>query len=552
VRLRRPLDEQRRDAACLLIVGLLVRLLTASGVTRPGYMDAAYYSAGAVRIAEGDGFSESFIWNYLNDPAGISHPGFLYWMPLPSLLAAPAAALFPDSFFALQIPFAILSALIPLVAYGLAWQVSGSRRLAWVAGLLAVFSGFFFPYWTLPETFAPFALFGSLALWLAGGWRGEDGWGRTETGRWLLVGLLAGLAHLTRADGVLLLPIVALAPFLFPAPADPPTTGGRASYESRITFYASRFTRHVSGAAFRRSAFMFLGYLLVMAPWFARNLTVIGTPLSPAGTKTIWLTEYDDLFCYDCDLSLSSYLAWGWANILRSKLSALWINSQRLLAEEGLVFLLPFAVVGFYRLRRRLYFLLASLYLGVIYLVHSLIFTFPGWRGGFFHASSAVLPFLYAAGMEGLDAAVRWAAGWRRTWRYQQAQVVFAAAAVVIAVILSGTMAWRKIPAWRTADAVYEDVDRWLTDQGAAQAGVMVNNPPAFWYYTDRPAIVIPNGSVAALLEVADRYGVRYVLLESNHPAGLADLHTGEVYHPRLRELRSWPEREAVLYAVGR
>jgi hypothetical protein len=554
-------DENRGDWIALFSLTLVVRLVAAVLIPRSGYMDTAYYTAGAVSMARGSGFSESFIWNYLNDPAGIPHPGFLYWMPLPSLLAAPAAALFPESFFALQVPFAILSALVPLIAYGLAWRATGSRRLAWAAGLLAVFGGFFFPYWTLPETFAPFALFGSLALWLAGGSRGEGDGGRTEKGvrsgrdgaedrgdptsigdhgRWLSVGALVGLAHLTRADGILLLPIVALAPFF-------------TSYALRFTHHASRSTPRISRnllRLLRQCLFILLGYLLIMGPWFARNVAVIGKPLSPAGTKTIWLTEYDDLFCYDCDLSLSSYLAWGWGNILRSKLSALWINFQRLLAEESLVLLLPFAVVGFYRLRCRVSFLLASLYLGVIYLAHSLIFTFPGWRGGFFHAGSAVLPFLYTAGMEGLDATVRWMARRRRTWRYQQAQAVFAAAAVVVAVALSGAMAWRKIPEWRTADALYEEVDRWLTDQGAPDAGLMVNNPPAFWYHTDRPAIVIPNGDVATLLGVADRYQMRYVLLESNHPAGLADLHAGEFEHPRLRILRTWSEGETVLYAI--
>jgi hypothetical protein len=442
------------------------------------------------------------------------------------------------------------------MAYSLAGEVTGSRWLAWATGLLAVFGGFFFPYWTLPETFAPFAFFGALALWLAGGSREENGW-RMEKGRWLLAGALVGLAHLTRADGILLLPIVAFAPFLSYEPDDPPTAENPASYASRLTFYVSRlasyvsrFTPQASWVAFRQSLFILLGYLLAMAPWFARNVAVIGAPLSPAGTKTIWLTEYDDLFCYDCDLSLASYLAWGWGNILRSKLSALWINFQRLLAEAGMVFLLPFAVIGFYRLRRRLAFLLAFLYLVLIYLAHSLVFTFPGWRGGFFHASSAVLPFLYAAGMEGLDVVVRWVARRRRTWRYQQARTVFAAAVVVIAVILGSTRAWRQIPGWRTADGLYLHVDRWLRDRGSAEATVMVSNPPAFWYHTNRSTIVIPNGDVGALVEVADRYDVQYVLLESDHPAGLAYLHAGEVSHPRLAVLDRWPEERAILYAI--
>jgi hypothetical protein len=52
------------------------------------------------------------------------------------------------------------------------------------------------------------------------------------------------------------------------------------------------------------------------------------------------------------------------------------------------------------------------------------------------------------------------------------------------------------------------------------------------------------------LIEVADRYDVRYVLLDSSHPAPLADLHAGEVSHPRLVVLERWPEERAVLYAV--
>ena len=147
-----------------------------------------------------------------------------------------------------------------------------------------------------------------------------------------------------------------------------------------------------------------------------------------------------------------------------------------------MVFLLPFAVAGFYRLRGYLSFQLAFLYLVAVYMAHSLVFTFPGWRGGFFHARSAVLPFLYAAAMEGLDAAVLWVARRRRTWRYQQAQRVFIAAVVAAGVILSGYMAGAKIPEWRKADTVYEAADRWLTDQGTTgeDGGV------AFW--TPEPA----------------------------------------------------------------
>jgi hypothetical protein len=522
------MTQARRDLLKLFVLSLIVRLVVAGFISRPGYMDPAYYAATAVSVARGGGLQEPFIWNYLNDPAGIPHPGFLYWMPLPALLAAPFATLFPGSFFALQVPLAVLSALLPLTGYGVAWHVAKKRWLAWSAGLLVLFSGYFFPYWTLPETFAPYALFGSLALWLAG--CGKQGAGGR---RWLiscLVGVLVGLAHLTRADGILLLPVVFIAPLSF----------GR----SRDANHASRIVHHVSSCVL-----IVVGYALVMTPWFVRNMAVTGSPLASGGTKTLWLTNYDDLYCYGCDLSLQSYLAWGWGNILSSKLSALGVNLQRFLAENCLVFLLPLAIIGFYRLRRRAAFVNSLVYLALIFLAHTLAFTYPGPRGGFFHASSAILPFLFVAAMEGLEGMVRWV-GQRRRWNVRQAVMVFATAAVLIAAVLSVYVANRVLPQWQGTDRAYERIGQWMEQRGVDdRAIVMVNNPPAFWYYTRRPAVAVPApvGDVDTLLAAADRYGVDYVVLDRNWPIG-----GGGMINSRLREIEGWGEESTrvVLYEV--
>lgn len=520
----------RRDLVQLLLLSLVVRIVVAALTARPGYMDVAYYASGAVNLAQGGGLSEPFIWHYLDDPPGIPHVGFLYWMPLPSLLAAPFSALFPGSFFALQLPFALLSALLPVIAYVIAWQVAGAHRQAWIAGLLTLFSGFFFPYWTLPETFAPFGLVGSLALWLTGN-RGPRS--RPRAWRWLLIGGLVGLAHLTRADGVLLLPVVASAPLL-----------RSRSWQTR---------RHLL-RALGRVLLVVLGYLLIMGPWFARNVALVGVPLSSAGAKTLWLTDYDDLFCYGCDLSPRSYLAWGWDGIVRSKLWALGWNLQRFLAEDCLVFLLPFILIGLVRLRHRVAMILSTAALVLFFLVHSLLFTFPGARGGFFHATAAVLPFLFVLGVEGIEAAVSWAAG-RRGWRRRQALLVFGAAAAVVAVSLSIYAAAQKLPASQDADAAYLQAGDWLTEHEVPNgAGVMVGNPPAFWYHTGRPALVIPNGDVETLLAAADRYGAEYVLFDRNCPAPLAEWCSGTASHTRLEPVAGWGEETVriVLYRVRR
>jgi hypothetical protein len=524
--------QLRRDISKLFLLSLTVRLVVVAFISQPGYMDVAYYAAGAVRLISGGGLSELFLWNYLDDPAGLPHPGFLYWMPIPSLLAAPFGALFPGSFFALQFPFAFISALLPLVTYGVAWETidqESKRSTSWLAALLMLFSGFFFPYWNLPETFAPFALFGSVALWLAGRWRAAGGEPIRETGQWLVVGLLVGLAHLTRADGILLLPVVALAPLVSPR---------------------SDNVRPAACAVIRYWSSLVLGYLLMMTPWFVRNFYAVGQFLSPAGTKTLWLTNYDDLFCYGCDFSLRSYLAWGWESILSSKLSALWINFQRLLAEDCQIFLLPFVFLGLYRLRRNTTFIVSALCLLAFYLVHSLAFTFPGWRGGFFHSSSAVLPFLLAAGVEGLQAAVRWAAR-RRRWRLGQAQVVFSIAAVAAAVILSGYAAALKLRSWWDADSAYREIGTWLdTNSFSVGVTVMVDNPPGFYYHTRIPSVVVPNDDVDTLLDVCKRYGVDYLVLDPNRPAPLKTLYEGQVVSPHLVPTEAFREGHVKVWKV--
>lgn len=507
-----------RDWLTLLCLALIVRLTVACLLPGPPYVDAYFYTVGGWRLAQGYGFTVPFLWHYLDLPPGVPRPGFLYWMPLPAMLAASSIVLLPwlgRLFLAAQFPFVALSALLPVLSYQVAWRVAGVRRHAWAAGLLTLFSGFFFPFWTLPETFAPFAILGCLALWLAGRSleRKEEG-AHTSLGTGLLIGLLVGLAHLTRADGVLLLPVVALAPVLSRLLCD----GGHRPRTTLGTL------RPILGYL----APVFLGYLLVMAPWFARNLSTVGALLPPAGTKTIWLRTYDDIACFGCDLSFRSYLAWGWRNILDSKLSALWINFQRFLAEDCLVFLLPFAVVGFGRLRRRLPFLLSLTYLFVLYLTHSLVFTFPGWRGGFFHSSGVLLPFLFAAAMEGLDVVVGWVARRRRYWNMQQARKVFTVAIVMAAVALSLYAASNTLPAWQDADVAYREIGLWLgAHEVSPDIVVMVNNPPGFTYHTGLPSVVVPNGGVETLVAVVERYHVTHVVLDSNRSRGLAELYGG-------------------------
>ncbi len=104
----------RRDYWLVFGLALLVRLLAALPQSQPNYMDAAYYLVGGQRLAQGEGFSEPYVWNYLDRSSALPHPGNLYWMPLPTMLAWAGLALLGYSYWAAPVPFMLTSALLPL------------------------------------------------------------------------------------------------------------------------------------------------------------------------------------------------------------------------------------------------------------------------------------------------------------------------------------------------------------------------------------------------------------------------------------------------------
>ncbi len=510
----------------ILALALGVRLLTAWFLRQPGYTDACYYAVGARQLAAGQGFSEPFLWNYLSAPASLPQPGYRYWMPLAAMLGWLGLALFGNSFRAMQAPFVILAAALPLVAYAIAWDLTGKRRHATLAGFLAVFPGFYAHVLVLPDNFAPFALAGSACLWAAG--RGL----RDGRPLWFgLAGLAAGLGHLARADGLLLLGVALLAATV--------GAGKKPNLRTCPLPLAS----------------CLLGYLLVMGPWFARNWWAFGTPLPSVGIRTAFLTTYDDLFAYGRPPTLESYLAWGWGAILQSKGEALLLNLERLWVEGLLVFLLPFTVMGLWRLRRQRLLWPFFCYLPLLFLTMTWIFTFPGMRGGLFHSGGALLPFFFAAAGPGLEEALAWAVQRLRGWQMRTAWPVFSAGLVGLAVLLTALALGRAgvfSGEWNERGQEYVEIGRWLAGQGQGRAVVMVGDAPAFTWHTGHPAIAIPNEPPDTVLAVADRYGARYLVLDDTRPRTTDALYRGEMTHPRLilRYTQGAGGRSVQLYEV--
>ncbi len=537
----------------IFLFALAVRLVTALPLQQPGYMDAYYYYDGGESLYRGGGFNEDFIWNYLDDPQGLPRPSHLYWMPLSSILVYFSFLLFGASYRAAQMPFILLSSFLPLIAYYISYRISGQQRHALSAALFTIFSGFYLVYWVSPDNLSPFAVTASLSLVvMAEGLKSGNPW---TLG---LTGFLAGLSHLARADGPLLLLSLFIAVLV--------EAWRRRRKKQRIG-ENNGLWRMANGGFLCLPGirplllgllFALAGYLLIMMPWFYRNWRVIGTPLSGAGVKTLFLRDYDDLYSYNDRLTWGSYLAWGWGSILRSKLEAAWLNLQTLLAVDLMIFLAPLAAIGLWQLRRQGEFLPFFIYGPLLYLTMTLVFTFPGFRGGMLHSSTALLPHLFAAAMIGLDTAVIWLARFR-PWHVPTAQKFFTTGFVLLALFLSAFIYHGRIlggqpfnPTWNQRDLVYGEIAAWLEEHAPPQAAVMVGNPPSFYYHSGRPCVVVPNEGLEAVLQIARRYEVDYLVLDENRPHPLAEIYSDQVEVSQLELQLTLTDRQGKTVKIYR
>jgi hypothetical protein len=509
----------RAKWVALLVGGIIVYGLAGWWIASPGYMDADYYTATARELVRGHGLTEPFLWNYLDDPQGLPHPSHLYWMPLTSFVAAAGMVVAGEGFRGAQLPFILLAAGLPTATAALSLRTVGRPRLAWLAGCLALFSGFFLPYFVTTDNFVVFAYTGGIALWLT-----AESSRRPSPGLWLALGAAVGACHLTRADGLLLLV---------------PALGS-----------AIRLSR---GRGLALGSLL-VGYVGVMAGWWARNVAVTGFLFSPGVGRTLWLTGYDELFAYPGSLLNPRHLwSTGLGQILETRLWALGENLKTVLAVDGSVFLLPFMVLGAWQVRRHPLVSAAALYFCLLLLAMSVVFPFAGARGGTFHSTAALMPVLWTLAPVGLEAAVAWGARVRR-WNLEQAPRVFGGTAVVAAAALSGGLFVPKVigarpdlPRWDSGRRSYAEAARelqrfeWL----AGDPGVVaVNNPPGFYLASGVPAVAIPDGSAETLRQVVVGYGVRWVLLDANRPAGLAGLYEDPWSVPWLVPMTSWLDEQ--------
>ncbi|MEN8097564.1 MAG: hypothetical protein ABFQ89_00685 [Chloroflexota bacterium] len=523
-------SRHRYTLIALFVISLAVYTLAALPMNLPDTMDSFYYYGTGSYLLQQGKLEEPFIWNYLADPESVPTPSHLYWMPLPSFLVAASQWLFGYSFRASQVPFVLAAAFMPLIGYGFGWLIAQRQNIALLTGGFVLLAGYYLPQMLVPETFSPFGILGGIALLTVGYWYKHHRFALL-----IIAGLCAGGAHLTRSDGLLVL---------------------FALVAAMLWHHRKVGTRKAISAI----ALLVLGYSLVMAPWFVRNWTLIGSPLSSAGTKTMFLRHYDELFSFGTVLSWQRYFSWGWNQILISKLGALWLNFQSFAAVNNLIILTPFTLIGLWKFRRKMWITPVAIYTVALYSVMTIFFTFPGVRGGVFHSSIALFPAFCALALAGLEAAIEWIAERRPQWNQASAFRFFSSGFLVIVLVLTAFLYLRRVvgsgtisqPAWNQNYSGMDTIGNLIRSQEEIDPVVMVGDPPAFYVITGLEAIVAPNENLERTIAAARMYGATYILLDQDYPQPLKSLYHGYDSNPVIQAVPLPADPELAEYRLFR
>ncbi len=485
----------------LLLYGLAlaVRAVLIWHFPEPAYPDSSYYVDVARALNAGQGFNIDFIWIFAEvggvipaDPT-LPIPSNAHWMPLASIVQVPFLAVFGNVAWASAAPFALIGALAAPLTWAIARDAGARSWIQVGAGILVAIPLLSAVYLVQPDNFSLYQPLVAGSLWL--GARGLKGSGRAFAG----AGLLAGLATLSRNDGLLVLAALGLA------------------------FAWDRWRAWRSAGA-RRPAISLLAaiacvalFALVMAPWWARQLAVFGS-LSPstASGKVLYIRDISEWNSITTPATLEHFLGMGLGPLIATRIGGLGAAVMIYTTLVAGFVLAPFMVVGGWARRRSVDFGPFFVFAGLLFAFSALVSAVHVPGGTFIHSAVALAPHSYILALEGIAIAVAWVARRRPAWDAEGASRFFGAAAIGFAVLCTVAGSFVVHANWEKRAERFRAVTAALDSAGAAATDrVMSIDASGTRYWTGRGGVVLVNDPLETVEQVARAYDIRWLVLDA-------------------------------------
>ncbi len=482
-------------------LALVVRALLFALHPDAAYPDSYYYVDVARALQVGHGFNIDFIWSFV-DVGGripvnptLPIPSNAHWMPLASVIQLPTMWLLGPTPLASAIPFALIGAFAAPLTWLIARQIGAGSRIALAAGVAVAIPAAAAIYMAQPDNFSLYQPLGLAAMWLAA--RGLRG----HRGSFALAGLAVGLATLARNDGILLGAAVGLA-FVWDRWRLWRSKGGRSP---NIPW---------------RYAFACFGlFLVVMAPWYLRQLAVFGS-FSPSSTsgRILLIANYEQMNSVTSDTSLGAFLGQGLGPLLVSRVLGLVSAIEIYSVIACSAVLAPFVVVGAWARRRSIDFVPFFLYAGLLFAASGILFAVHVPYGTFLHSAVALVPFSYILGVEGVVIVVTWIARHRHGWEEERAERLFLVAAVGTVILTAGAFAMLVNRSWNSERNALISAGQAIDNAGGRTSDLVLSaDPGGIEYFTGRGGVITPDDSLDVIHRVAQAYSVRWLVLQRSH-----------------------------------
>lgn len=480
----------------LFLLALAVRLALVAGYPDPAYPDSFYYVNVARELAAGNGFTTDVVWIFPEVGGSIPAnpvlpiPSNAHWMPLASIVQVPFIWLLGPTAFASALPFALAGAVAAPLAWLIARDAGAPGHVALGAGVLTAVPGLSAVYMTQPDNFSLFQPLVAGALLLAA--RGLRG----DPRAFAAAGLLAGLATLSRNDGVLVMGAVGLA-FLW----------------DRWRAWRTGETARIPAASAAGAVALFV---VAVGPWLARQVATFGQ-LSPstASGKVLFIRDISEWNSITTPATLEHLLGMGWGELLLTRVGGLIAALTIFSVLVGAVALVPFMVLGAWRHRRDVAFGPYLAYAGLLFAFSALVSAVHVPGGTFIHSAVALAPHGYVLALLGVGAFVGWIAARRPSWQPARAARVFSTALVGFAVVAAGVAAASVHGSWDVKRDRMAAVAAVLDAEGAGPTDRLMSTDAAgYRYVAGRPGVVLVNDPIGTVEAVARAYAIRWLILE--------------------------------------